>query len=105
MVMTIYKSCAVALLCAAGTFAAAGTEAAGDPLGSKAVARYTQAIIDRLDADKDGDVSKAEFMDFMSKEFDRLDVNHDGKLQQKEILNKEIIGPGVYRSPAPRRNP
>ena len=56
------------------------------------VAVYTQDIIDAMDADKNHEVSKAEFMDFMSKEFDRLDVNHDGKLQQSEILNKPMIG-------------
>jgi hypothetical protein len=38
-----------------------------------------------MDADKDGKVSKAEFMAFMSAEFDRLDVNHDGALDVKEL--------------------
>jgi hypothetical protein len=59
---------------------------------TRAVGVYTQDIIDAMDADKNHEVSKAEFMDFMSKEFDRLDVNHDGKLQQSEILNKPILG-------------
>jgi Ca2+-binding EF-hand superfamily protein len=56
------------------------------------VARYTQDIIDAMDADKNHEVSKKEFLDFMSREFDRLDVNHDGKLQQSEILDKPVIG-------------
>ena len=38
-----------------------------------------------MDADKSGTVSKKEFMDFMSAEFDRLDVNHDGVLDVKEL--------------------
>jgi hypothetical protein len=58
----------------------------------QAVAVYTQDLIDAMDADKNHEVSKAEFLDFMSKEFDRLDVNHDGKLQQSEILNKPLMG-------------
>ena len=59
---------------------------------SKAIAIYTQEIIDTMDTDKNREVSKAEFLDFMSKEFDRLDVNHDGKLQKSEILNKPLGG-------------
>jgi hypothetical protein len=62
------------------------------PAKAEEVAHYTQEIIDAMDADRNHEVSKAEFLDFMSKEFDRLDVNHDGKLQQSEILNKPIIG-------------
>lgn len=58
----------------------------------QAVARYTQDIVDAMDTDKNHEVSKQEFLDFMSKEFDRLDVNHDGKLQQSEIVDKPIIG-------------
>jgi hypothetical protein len=97
MVKIIVKSCVIALLCAAGTCAIAGTDTAvgTEPKTASpaAVARYTQAIIDRMDTDKSGEVSRAEFMDFMGKEFDRLDVNHDGKLQKSEILNKEILTP------------
>jgi len=58
----------------------------------QAVAVYTQDIVDAMDADKNHEVSKAEFLEFMGKEFDRLDVNHDGKLQQSEILNKPFMG-------------
>ena len=38
-----------------------------------------------MDTDKSGKVSRAEFMAFMSAEFDRLDVNHDGELDVKEL--------------------
>lgn len=59
---------------------------------SAAAAVYTQEIIDLIDTNKNHEVSKEEFLAFMSKEFDRLDVNHDGKLQQSEILNKPVLG-------------
>ena len=39
-----------------------------------------------MDTDKDGRISKKEWMDFMSKEFDRLDTNHDGYIDQKDLL-------------------
>lgn len=38
-----------------------------------------------MDTDKNGKVSKAEFMAYMEAEFDRLDVNHDGQLDVKEL--------------------
>ena len=73
-----------------------GAEPAKAPADAKgkadAAAIYTQEIINAMDTDKNHEVSKAEFLDFMSKEFDRLDVNHDGKLQQTEILDKPVLG-------------
>jgi hypothetical protein len=95
----ILISIAVAMLFAAPALAHAANGdavnaadgATGDQARSEAVARYTQEIINRMDADSNGEVSKEEFMAFMSKEFDRLDVNHDGKLMQNEILNKGIL--------------
>jgi hypothetical protein len=83
---------------AAGMFLAAATAADAPKSDAKAdaktqaVARYTQDLIDAMDADRNHEVSKQEFLDFMSREFDRLDVNHDGKLQQSEMLDKPIIG-------------
>jgi Ca2+-binding EF-hand superfamily protein len=43
-----------------------------------------------MDTDKNGKVSKQEFMNFMSKEFDRLDVNHDGELDVKELSGLRV---------------
>lgn len=38
-----------------------------------------------MDTDKNGKVSREEFMAFMAAEFDRLDVNHDGELDVSEL--------------------
>jgi EF hand len=38
-----------------------------------------------MDTDKNGKVSKQEFMNFMSQEFDSLDVNRDGVLDVQEL--------------------
>ncbi len=43
-----------------------------------------------LDADKNGSVSKKEFMDFMSAEFDRIDTNHNGELDVKELKSLRV---------------
>lgn len=44
-----------------------------------------------MDADKSGTVSKKEFMDFMEAEFDRLDTNHDGVLDVKELEQSQLM--------------
>jgi Ca2+-binding EF-hand superfamily protein len=38
-----------------------------------------------MDQDKDGKVSKQEFMKFMEAEFERLDKKNEGKLNVKEL--------------------
>jgi hypothetical protein len=38
-----------------------------------------------MDKNKDGSVSKDEFMRFMSEEFDRLDADHSGDLSREEL--------------------
>jgi Ca2+-binding EF-hand superfamily protein len=60
-----------------------------------------------MDKDKDGTVSKDEFMEFMSREFDRLDVNKSGKLEPRHLRpmripmksprRSEMMSPGVTR--------
>lgn len=39
-----------------------------------------------MDTDKDGRISKKEWMDFMAKEFDRLDTDHNGYIDQHDLL-------------------
>jgi EF hand len=43
-----------------------------------------------MDTDKNGKISKKEFMDFMSAEFDRLDKDKSGELDQKELAQSQI---------------
>jgi hypothetical protein len=44
-----------------------------------------------MDTDRNGKISKKEWMDFMSKEFDRLDTDHSGELDAKELLQSQIM--------------
>ncbi|HYA18819.1 MAG TPA: EF-hand domain-containing protein [Bryobacteraceae bacterium] len=43
-----------------------------------------------MDKDKNGKVSKQEFMSFMEAEFARLDVNKDGELDVKELTQSQV---------------
>jgi Ca2+-binding EF-hand superfamily protein len=49
-----------------------------------------------MDKDKNGKVSKQEFMSFMDAEFDRLDMNKDGELDVNELTQirvRPVSGP------------
>jgi EF hand len=43
-----------------------------------------------MDTDKNGKISKQEWMKFMSAEFDRLDTDHSGELDPHELLQSDI---------------
>jgi Ca2+-binding EF-hand superfamily protein len=43
-----------------------------------------------MDIDKNGKISKQEFMTFMEAEFQKLDKNKDGELDVKELTRSEI---------------
>jgi Ca2+-binding EF-hand superfamily protein len=42
-------------------------------------------LMQLMDKDKSGAVSKKEFLDFMSETFDRLDVNRSGQLESEQL--------------------
>jgi hypothetical protein len=42
-------------------------------------------LMQLMDKDMNGSVSKEEFMDFMSQTFDRLDINKSGQLESEEL--------------------
>ena len=43
-----------------------------------------------MDTDKSGKVSKEEWMKFMDAEFDRLDADHKGQLDVKELTQSRV---------------
>jgi len=45
----------------------------------------TRQLLSLMDKDKNGVVSKEEFLQFMSEEFDRLDVNRNEQLERREL--------------------
>ena len=51
-----------------------------------------------MDANKSGKVSKQEWMKFMEAEFDRLDTNHDGFVDVKDMAQAQIKPVPFYRA-------
>jgi hypothetical protein len=92
----------VVLLAAIMATSAMGSLAADAP-SSKTVdagLRATEQLLLLMDTDKNGKVSKEEFLNFMAKEFDRLDTSKDGVLDVNELkgllpsLSHPTKGPG-----------
>jgi hypothetical protein len=69
------------------------TAPAVSPASPKVIAGATEAtkLLLLMDADKNGKVSRAEFMAFMAAEFERLDTNHDGQLDVKELERSQLV--------------
>ena len=59
---------------------------------SVAIAREREAkqLLLLMDRNKDGKVSKEEWMNFMEAEFDRLDTNHDGFVDAKDMEKSQL---------------
>ena len=51
-----------------------------------------------MDTDKNGKISKQEWMKFMEIEFDKLDKNKTGQLDQKELLQSRVLVKQVRHS-------
>ena len=49
----------------------------------------TQLVL-LMDADKNGKISKQEYLNFMAAEFDRLDKDKSGELDIKELAQSQI---------------
>lgn len=91
---SVFKSATMAaLVVAAATISVSGiaAEAKKSSIDTLTTNYYTQALIDRMDATRDGKVSKAEFMKFMEEEWKVLDKNKNGVLETTEFLNREYF--------------
>ncbi|HEY4051820.1 MAG TPA: hypothetical protein VGM27_33620, partial [Acidobacteriaceae bacterium] len=53
-----------------------------------------ERLLFRMDRNRDGGVSKQEFLDYMDAEFDRLDTDKNGKLDSNELKQLRILNVG-----------
>ena len=87
----------VVLLAATASFATVGTGVAAQkaavPKAEDNVAKgetEVRQLLPLMDQDRQGKVSKEEFMKFMAAEFDRLDKKNEGKLDVKELTQPPV---------------
>ena len=59
----------------------------------------TTQLLQLMDTDKSGKVSKEEFMRFMQAEFELADVNKDGELDPKELRHLQFMLSHPTRGP------
>ena len=85
---TIIAGCMLGLIVAAvpATFAAA-------PEGSNEVIInfWTDRMMRSMDRNKDGMVTREEFLNFMGAQFDRMDQNKDKMLSKSEFMDKKMM--------------
>jgi Ca2+-binding EF-hand superfamily protein len=83
----VYAMVVIALVIAVGALlATAAAQAADKPKDKLALGEEeVKQLILLMDADKNGKLSKEEYMRFMAAEFDRLDIDHSGELDVKEL--------------------
>jgi Ca2+-binding EF-hand superfamily protein len=58
-----------------------------------------QKLLRQMDKDKNGAVSKAEFLRHFSERFDRLDVNRDRRLESDELRPMLVPNSRARKSP------
>jgi hypothetical protein len=85
---------AIAFAALSASYAAYGASTHALVLGEQQV----QQLLGMMDTDRNGRVSKAEFMRFMSQEFDRLDADHSGELDPEELSRTRLrVNPSWHK--------
>jgi hypothetical protein len=80
-----------ALFAIVGTFVVAQKAASPTPQDNAAKGEAeVRQLLPLMDQDKQGKVSKEEFMRFMAAEFDRLDKRNEGRLDVKELTQPPV---------------
>ena len=85
---------AISFAALTASYAAYGASTHALVLGEQQV----QQLLRLIDTDRNGRVSKAEFMSFMSQEFDRLDADHSGELDPNELSHTQLrVNPSWHK--------
>ena len=90
----LVASLLIACLCVGGTLASTSyAQKESVPKRPDIVAigsEKAKELLALMDTDKNGKISKQEWMKFMEAEFDRLDTSKKGELDPKELLKSNV---------------
>ena len=91
----IFLTLVIAALCVAGglvgTVSAQNPGISPHPVNRKVLAENeVKDLVFLMDTDKNGKISKQEFMKFMEEEFDRLDTDKSGELDVNELKRSQF---------------
>ena len=68
---------------------AAATEVSANSPQVAAGTAEAMKLLRLMDTNKNGNISRTEYMAFMAAEFDRLDIDHNGELDIKELSRSQ----------------
>jgi hypothetical protein len=87
----LFAGLAIATLIATGIGTAVAREEPSHPQDKVALGEdEVKQLLLLLDTDKNGRVSRQEFLKFMQAEFDRLDKDKSGELDVKELTQSQV---------------
>ena len=90
----LVASLLIACLCVGGTLQSTSfAQKASVPKQPDTVAIASEKckeLLALMDTDKNGKISKQEWMKFMEAEFDRLDTTKNGRIDPKELLKSNV---------------
>jgi Ca2+-binding EF-hand superfamily protein len=90
--ITTMGAMAVALMAAAPASAQSPFPSAAREVGSSLIDQFwTPAMFSKMDANKDGNVSRQEFLAYMGSQFDRMDAKKRGMLSKAEFMDKKMM--------------
>jgi Ca2+-binding EF-hand superfamily protein len=87
----LFASSAATLALIGKSIAQTTTASPKSPNVSAIAQENVKQLLLLMDTNRNGKISKKEWMDFMSKEFDRLDTDKSGELDPKELSKSRLV--------------
>lgn len=75
-----------------GAVTAALLAAAPALADNEAEKMWTAPMMKAMDANKDGTVTRQEYLNYMGRQFDMMDAKKTGRLGKAEFMNKALMG-------------
>lgn len=89
--MTTIGAMAVAFMASAPAFAQGSPFPSAAREFSMIDAFWSPSMFGKMDANKDGNVSRQEFLTYMGAQFDRMDAKKRGMLNKAEFMDKKMM--------------